>query len=102
MNTISIIGLIFSGVMLLISLLNLVISNIRNLKKDTEKDGQERAFLREGILKANVKLEQICSTTTATQSEVKDINRILQTHGERIIVLEKDVEILKNKIKEAK
>jgi len=101
-NTISIIGLIFSGVMLLISLLNLVISNIRNLKKDTEKDGQERAFLREGILKANVKLEQICSTTTATQSEVKDINRILQTHGERIIVLEKDVEILKNKIKEAK
>lgn len=101
MNAATIIGLVFSGVMLICSVITLVVSNARAAKKNTIEDAQKLATLSEGILKANIKLETICSTTTATQADVKQMSDIIQRHGERLVSLEKDVEVLKKNIEEA-
>lgn len=92
MNAISIIGLVFSGVMLLISVVNLIISRIRDLKKDTSEDEHEMASLREGIFKANMKLDQVCATTTETRADIKAMDKKLVEHGEKIAVLTRDLE----------
>jgi peptidoglycan hydrolase CwlO-like protein len=98
MNAVSIIGLIFSGFVLLCSVITIIFTNRRNLKKDTQEDTEKMSELSVGIMKANIKLEQICSTTTQTQSDVRQMSEVISKHGERILSLEKDVELLKRKL----
>lgn len=98
MNVVSIIGLCFSGFVLLCSVITLVITTKRNIKKDTMEDTEKMSELSVGIMKANIKLEQICSTTTQTQADVKQMSDTISRHGERILSLEKDVEQLKKHV----
>lgn len=92
MNAVSIISLSFSGVMLLISLINLFIAQARNSKKDTEEDQKELYSLREGIFKANLKLEQICATTNETRADIKAMDQKVIHQGEEIAVIKRDLE----------
>lgn len=98
MNAVSIIGLCFSGFVLLCSVLTIIFTSRRNLKRDTQEDTEKMSELTVGIMKANIKLEQICSTTTQTQSDVRQMSEVISKHGERILSLEKDVELLKKKL----
>ena len=95
MNAVSIIGLCFSGFVLLCSVFTLIITGKRNTKKDAEDDEHKLSTLSEGILKANIKLEQICTTTNQTQLDVKSMNDTSNKHSERLILLERDVAELK-------
>ena len=91
MNTISIISLIFSGVMLAVSITNLAISNARNMKKDTTEQSREREDIREGLLKANLKLDQVCSTTNETRSDIKSLNNGMGALDKRVSIIERDL-----------
>lgn len=92
MNAVSIISLSFSGVMLLVSLINFFIARKDNIKKNTEEDERELASLREGIFKANMKLDQVCATTNETRSDIKAMDQKLVEHGEKIAVITRDLE----------
>lgn len=98
MNAVSIIGLCFSGFVLLCSVLTVIFTSRRNLKRDTQEDTEKMSELSVGIMKANIKLEQICSTTSQTQTDVRQMSEVLSKHSERILSLEKDVELLKKKL----
>lgn len=98
MNAVSIIGLCFSGFVLLCSVLTIIFTSRRNLKRDTQEDTEKMSELSVGIMKANIKLEQICSTTTQTQSDVRQMSEVISKHAERILSLEKDVELLKRRL----
>ena len=91
MNTISIISLIFSGVMLAVSITNLAISNVRNSKKDTAEQIKDREDIREGLLKANMKLDQVCATTNETRTDIKSLNSQLTDVDKRVTVVERDL-----------
>ena len=98
MSAVSIIGLCFSGFVLLCSVLTVIFTSRRNLKRDTQEDTDKMSELSVGIMKANIKLEQICSTTTQTQSDVRQMSEVISKHGERILSLEKDVELIKRQL----
>ena len=102
MNAASIIGLCFSGVMLLISLINLFIARGDGIKKDTEEDERELASLREGILKANMKLDQVCTTTNETRTDIKALNSSLGEIDKRVTVVERDLKTAFIRIDELK
>lgn len=91
MNAVSIISLIFSGVMLAVSITNLAISNARNSKKDTAEQIKEREDIREGLLKANMKLDQVCATTNETRTDIKSLNSQLTDVDKRVTVVERDL-----------
>jgi len=91
MNAISIISLIFSGVMLAVSITNLAISNARNSKKDTAEQIKDREDIREGLLKANMKLDQVCATTNETRTDIKSLNSQLTDVDKRVTVVERDL-----------
>lgn len=91
MNAISIISLIFSGVMLAVSITNLAISNARNSKKDTAEQIKEHEDIREGLLKANMKLDQVCATTNETRTDIKSLNSQLTDVDKRVTVVERDL-----------
>jgi septal ring factor EnvC (AmiA/AmiB activator) len=68
------------------------------IREDTEKfDGIEKS-----LLKANIKLDQVCSTTTETRSDIKSLNADLKTMDTRVVVLERDMKTAFNAIAELK
>lgn len=92
MSTISIISLIFSGVMMIIGVTTFIITNVRSGKKDVAEQIEEQSALKEGIFKANMKLDQLCATTTETRADIKGMTAILNEHGESIAVIKRDLE----------
>lgn len=91
MNAVSILGLIFSGVMLAVSITNMALTNARNSKKDTAEQSREREDIREGLIKANMKLDQVCATTNETRADIKSLNNGLGALDKRVSIIERDV-----------
>ena len=85
-------SIIVSAFMLVISVVNLVIAQRRNLKGDTKEDELEKNSLREGIFKANMKLDMVCNTTTDIKTDIKAMDSKLEEHGKQIAVISRDLE----------
>jgi septal ring factor EnvC (AmiA/AmiB activator) len=77
--------------MLAVSITNLAISNARNMKKDTTEQSREREDIREGLLKANMKLDQVCATTNETRADIKSLNNGMGALDKRVSIIERDV-----------
>jgi septal ring factor EnvC (AmiA/AmiB activator) len=91
-KVISIISICFSGITLVVLLITFFTTRKSNIKKDTAEDERELASLREGIFKANMKLDQVCATTNETRSDIKAMDQKLVEHGEKIAVITRDLE----------
>lgn len=102
MNAISIISLSFSGVMLVISIINFFLARKSDIKKDTTEDERELSALREGIFKANMKLDQVCATTNETRTDIKSLNNSINEIDKRVIVVERDLKTAFKRIDELK
>ena len=85
-------SIIISAFMLIISVVNLAIAQGRNLKGDTKADEAERNSLREGIFKANMKLDMVCNTTSDIKTDIKAMDSKLEEHGKQIAVISRDLE----------
>lgn len=76
----------------------------RNLSKDKKSEIKEEDLtingLKEGIFKANMKLDQVCATTNETRSEVKAMMTNLVEIDKRLCVVENEVKDLKKRIGE--
>lgn len=77
------------------SLLVALLSFVRNTHKDD-------IALKEGILKANMKLDQVCATTNETRSDIKSLNRDMKDVDTRVTVLERDLKTAFEEIRELK
>lgn len=93
-------SIIISAFMLIISVVNLVIAQRRNLKGDTKEEAAEMNSLREGIFKANMKLDMVCKTTSDIQTDIKSMNKRLEEHGKQIAVITRDLETAFDRIDE--
>ena len=62
-------------------------------KKDIQQDSQ-------GVLKANMKLDQICATTNETRSDIKAINSQIQALTERQIKTEAEIRSIWKRVHE--
>lgn len=102
MNAISIISLSFSGVMLVISMISFFLARKSDIKKDTTEDERELSALREGIFKANMKLDQVCATTNETRTDIKSLNNSINEIDKRVIVVERDLKTAFKRIDELK
>lgn len=92
MNAVSIIGLCFSGIMMAVGVTTFVLSRKRDIKKDTVEEEHELSSLREGILKANMKLDTVCATTNETRADIKALNTGLGALDKRVSVMERDLQ----------
>lgn len=92
-----------------ISLLSLLIAYftfLRNGKKDDLETAQKEETrldgIREGLLKANMKLDQVCTTTTETRSDIKSLNKDIVALDRRMTIVETDVKTAFERIDELK
>ena len=86
----------------LISVIVAILTFARNGKKDTKEELQkeESKFdgIKEGLLKANMKLDTVCATTNETRSDIKSLTKDLISMDRRLTIVEKDVADLKGKV----
>lgn len=90
----------------IISLLILILTFVRNGNKDMKEEikDDDRRFdgIRESLLKANMKLDQVCATTNETRSDIKSMNLKIQSLDKEIEVLKRDVQTAFIRIDELK
>lgn len=91
MNTASIISLCISAVMMLIG----ISTYFRNKNKD---DRDNDNGIKEGLLKANMKLDQVCNTTNETRTDIKAMDRTIIALDKRLTIVENEVEEIKKGI----
>lgn len=89
-----------------LSLLYAVMTYIRNgnrqKKEDWEHDAKKLDSMNESILKANMKLDQVCATTNETRTDIKSLNKDIAEIDRRVTIVERDVKTAFRTIDEIK
>lgn len=71
-------------------------------KKDTKEAVTEDAVkydgIKESLLKVNMKLDQVCTTTQETRTDIKSMQNQFADIDKRVVVLERDLKTLWNKV----
>lgn len=71
-------------------------------KTEIREDDLKFDGIKEGVLKANMKLDQVCATTNETRSDIKSLNKDLKDMDTRVVILERDMKTAFNSIRELK
>lgn len=78
-----------------VSLLFVILTYIRNGNKDkvneTKEDDVLMHGIKESLLKVNMKLDQVCSTTNETRTDIKSLNKDMQNLDVKVAILERDL-----------
>lgn len=90
----------------LVSLIILIITFFRNGSKERKEDIklEDTKFtdIEKSLLKANLKLDQLCATTSETRTDIKSLNKDLNSLSGRVTVVERDLKTAFEKIDELK
>lgn len=93
---------VISILLLLLNIMSYAHTNDRERKDEIQKDDQKFDGIKESLLKVNMKLDQVCSTTNETRSDIKSMNREIKEMDTRVVVLERDMKTAFNNIEELK
>lgn len=88
------------------SLLFVILTYVRNGNKDKKNEIKEEDLamneIRESLLKVNMKLDQVCSTTNETRSDIKSLNKDIKGLDLRVSLVERDMKSAFRQIDELK
>lgn len=91
MNPWNLIPWSISIIALIITIVTFAINRKKDLKTDYREEDAKFDGIKESLLKANIKLDQVCATTTETRADIKALNKDLAEMDKRIAVVERDV-----------
>lgn len=85
----------FAFIFSVISTLGLIINLILTIRRDNKSNQKEDNSVKEGIIKANLKLDQVCTTTNGMVLQMDKMNEKMnnmalkqENHETRISILE--------------
>lgn len=89
-----------------VSLIILIITFFKNGNKEQKEDIKQEdtkfTNIEKSLLKANLKLDQLCATTSETRTDIKSLNKDLNSLSGRVTVVERDLKTAFEKIDELK
>lgn len=91
MNPWNLIPWSISIIALLITVVSFVINRKKDLRTDYREEDAKFDGIKESLLKANIKLDQVCATTTETRTDIKALNKDIVEMDKRIAIIERDV-----------
>ena len=87
-----------------VSLLFVILTYVRNGNKDKKNEIREEDLamngIKESLLKVNMKLDQVCSTTNETRTDIKSLNKDMKDMDVRLVIVERDLKTAFNKLAE--
>lgn len=91
MNYTDIIPWLISLAMFIVSLTTLVRNTEHERKREEREEESTLTSIKEGLLKANMKLDQVCATTNETRSDIKSVKNDITELDRRVVALETQV-----------
>lgn len=89
-----------------VSLIILIITFFKNGNKEQKEDIKQEdtkfTDIEKSLCKANLKLDQLCATTSETRTDIKSLNKDLNSLSGRVTVVERDLKTAFEKIDELK
>lgn len=89
-----------------VSLLFVILTFVRNGNKDKKHEIREEDLamngIKESLLKVNMKLDQVCSTTNETRTDIKSLNKDMKDMDVRLVIVERDLKNAFHQIDEMK
>lgn len=92
MNPWNLIPWSISIIALIITIVTFIINRKKDLKTEQKDESSQFEGIREGLIKANIKLDQVCAVTNETRTDIKALNKDIVELDKRISVVERDVE----------
>ena len=89
-----------SAMALLITALSFFRTGNRDRKADILEDDAKLDGIKESLLKANMKLDQVCATTNETRTDIKSLNKDLANLEKEVVVLKRDLKTAFTRIDE--
>lgn len=93
---------IISFCSLIVAVLSLMHTKDKDKTSEIKEDAEKFDGIKESLMKANIKLDTVCNTTTETRSDIKALNSDLKNMDTRVVVLERDMKTAFNQICEIK
>lgn len=88
------------------SLMFVILTFVRNGNKDKKNEIREEDLamngIKESLLKVNMKLDQVCSTTNETRTDIKSLNKDMKDIDVRLVIVERDLKTAFHQIDELK
>lgn len=100
MNPWNLIPWSISIIALIITIVTFAINRKKDLKTDYREEDAKFDGIKESLLKANLKLDQVCATTTETRTDIKALNKDIVEIDKRIAIVERDVKTAFQRIDE--
>lgn len=91
-----------SGISLLFAVFTYVRNIIKDSKQNTADDAAKMDLINQGLIKANMKLDQTCQALTELRLDVRSLSSSLNEMDRRVTILERDVKTAFNRIDELK
>lgn len=98
----SVISIVISATMMIIAIVTLSRNGRKDRKNEYVEESQKIEGIRESLIKANMKLDQLCATTVETRSDIKAMNEYINSVEKRVSVLEENVKAVWIRIDELK
>lgn len=92
MNPWNLIPWSISIIALIITIITFGINRKKDLKTGYQEEDAKFDGIKESLLKANIKLDQVCATTIETRTDIKALNKDITEMDKRISVIERDVQ----------
>lgn len=92
MNPWNLIPWSISIIALVITIVTFIINRKKDLKSEQKDESLQFEGIREGLIKANIKLDQVCAVTNETRTDIKALNKDIVELDKRISVIERDVQ----------
>lgn len=98
----SVISIVISATMMIIAIVTLSRNGRKDRKNEYVEESQKIEGIRESLIKANMKLDQLCATTVETRSDIKAMNEYINSVEKRVSVLEENIKAAWIRIDELK
>lgn len=82
---------VISGIACLFAILTYARAGQKDIIKDKAEQNARLESLSEGLIKANIKLDTVCSTTTETRADIKALKSDYTMLDKRLSVMENDL-----------
>lgn len=82
---------IISGIATLFAILTYARTGHKDEMKDRAEQTAKLEGLTEALIKANIKLDQLCAMMTETRSDIKTLNKVQIEMDKRLSAVEKDL-----------
>lgn len=92
MNPWNLIPWSISIIALVITIVTFIINRKKDLKTEQKDESSQFEGIREGLIKANIKLDQVCAVTNETRTDIKALNKDIVELDKRVSVVERDVQ----------